>query len=462
VWLLAFTEGFERARDVVDECLARVRRLGSSYVALLLAYRVYLDAFAGELADAHAGMDEVDRLAAAGPVHPLARVIVGYLRVGSRLVGEGPTPDVLRAVEDHLALVRRDAMLVTAGQLVGLASLLVDTGHVCALPRAVARRWAGQASAGEASTPQTRHDLAGLEARLDLLERRDDAAVAAIDADLAATRALGLRREAGHRALRAALAARRVGRHADADRLYREGLADLPPPERRAFWEHGMVITMEALQASAARARHPGVRVRLLGPEVEVEVEVEVAVGRETQAVSPATARLLVALVAEGGATPADRLVDLLWPDAEPETGRARLRVALHRLRRALQPAAGVGCDDPVERRGELVALSPAVEVDAVEFERLAAGGPADRAAALVLYRGDVAHAQLAYDDVAVPLRRQLAARWRRLAHEVLADPRLARDHAARIAGVAATSGDPHDPEVEALLRSAESQLTVI
>jgi hypothetical protein len=456
VWLLVFTEAFEQARATVSECLARVRQLGSSYAGLLLAYRAYLEAFAGELAAAHATMAEIDRLATTGPLHPLARVIVGYLRVGSRLVAEGPTPEVLGAIEDHLTVVRREAMLVTAGQLVGLASLLIDAGYVCAHPLAVARRWAHQASAGESSTPRTSEDLAGLLARLDLLERGDDAAVAAVDADLVATRGLGLRREAAHRALRAALAAQRAGRHAVAERFRREGLTDLGAAEQPTLWE-------QAMAHMAAAAPAPGCtrpRVRLLGPEVEVEVDERV------QAVSAASARLLVALVSDGGATPADRLIDLLWPDADPDAGRARLRVALHRLRRALRPAAGgrtgrTTGDDPVSRRGDLVALSPSVDVDVVEFEALASGDRADRGRALALYRGDVAHAQLAYDDVAEPLRRRQAAVWRRLARETLADLRLAHEHAWRIAAIASAGGTA-DGELAALADAAEAHLAAV
>jgi hypothetical protein len=475
VWFLAFAEDVERARDTVGECLARLRRLDSSYVGLLLAYRVYVDFFTGDLPAVHAGGAELDRLDAAAPLHPLARVIAGYVRVACQLMGVGPTPRVLRAIDDHLDLVRSEAMLVTTGQLVGLASILIDLGYVCPEHLAVARRWASQAMVGEASTPQTGHDLAGLLARLDLLERADDAAVAAIDANVAALRDLGLRRDAGHRALRGALAARRVGRRADADRLHREALTDLPPPERRIFWETALLHNLGVTGRRPRRDVPTRPKVRLLGPEVEVEV------GDRTGTVSPTTARLLVMLVAEGGSAPADRLIDVLWPEVDSVTGKARLRVALHRLRRALS-AAGAdeadrpgqdvadGTEDPVRRRGDLVGLAPSVEVDAIEFERLACGDSADRATALALYRSGVAEVQLAYDDVAAPLRRRLATLWRRLARQALGDARVPQATAVRIAAVAAAGGalDAHSPsaagdesgdELDHLVRLAEARL---
>jgi len=461
VWTLAFAEDIDRTSDIVTECLARMRTLGTSYTGLLLAYRLYLDFFTGDLPAAHAGLIELDRLAAddRAPLLPLARVISGYVRVAVRLMGDGPTRPVLDAIEAHFETVRSEAMLVTTGQLVGIAAVLIDLGYVCPGHLAVARRWASQAAAGEASTPQTGQDLAGLNARLDLLERADDAAVAAVDADIAAVRNVGLRRDAGHRALRGALAARRAGRHDDAERLERQAVADLPAVAQRIFWEHAILNLLRDL-ARRAQPRRGGPEVRLLGPEVTVTVA-----GR-THAVRPTIARLLVALVAEGGSAPADRLVDFLWPDADAATGRARLRVALHRLRRALGGERD-SADDPVERRGDLVGLASTVTVDALEFERLARGGPLDRAAALDLYRGGVAEVQLAYDDVALPLRRRLDGRWRRIARRALDDVGLAPETAARIAAVAvataAATATPDDPdgdhELIELARAAEAHL---
>jgi len=111
-----------------------------------------------------------------------------------------------------------------------------------------------------------------------------------------------------------------------------------------------------------------------------------------------------------------------------------------------------------VQRRGELVTLAPTIEVDAITFEKLAAGSAADRRLALDMYRADVADVQLAYDEVAMPLRRRLATVWRDLAREALADPVPARGAVLRIAAVA-SRGAATDPELAAILASAERHL---
>jgi hypothetical protein len=131
------------------------------------------------------------------------------------------------------------------------------------------------------------------------------------------------------------------------------------------------------------------------------------------------------------------------------------LRVALHRLREALRDGDG---SDPVPRRGGMVALAPHIDIDVMTFEKLAAGSVDDRRAAIDLYCGDVADVQLAYDDVAAPLRRRLAALWRQVAREALEDPALSRVRVVRIATVAASGADL-DPEVAELLATAERHL---
>ena len=233
VWTLVSYDDVDRAQAAVTESLARLRALGSSYVELVLAFQAYLYGVAGDMASAHVCADEVEQLWANRSPHPLGRALVGYLRVASRLLGEGPTPDVLAAIDDHLSMVRALAMPAISGQFIGIAGLLADLGEVD-----LARAWSSRAVAGELSTPQTASDLVGLVARIDLLERGDDDAVAAVDADLTRTRDLGLEREAALRALRAARAAQRNGRHDVAARLRAEGVAGLPPPARRTLWEH--------------------------------------------------------------------------------------------------------------------------------------------------------------------------------------------------------------------------------
>lgn len=73
---------------------------------------------------------------------------------------------------------------------------------------------------------------------------------------------------------------------------------------------------------------------------------------------------LLLKALALGGAMDVPALLEVLWPGVDASVGRTRLRGVLARLRRA--------CGDIVERRGESIALSRSVGVDAVEFCELA------------------------------------------------------------------------------------------
>lgn len=77
----------------------------------------------------------------------------------------------------------------------------------------------------------------------------------------------------------------------------------------------------------------------------------------------PGRPAALLAYLAVEGAAPIDRVIDVLWPDADPARGRARLRNVLARLR------AAVG--DVVERDGERLVLGRGVEVDVRRFDRL-------------------------------------------------------------------------------------------
>jgi hypothetical protein len=457
-WALAFGEDVQLAADTVTECLSWQRQMGTGYVDLVLAYRIVLDLARGDFPAVAAGAGELDLLAVERPLHPVARALASFVRLATRLLAEGPTAGVLATADEHLAVVRSEVFPGLASQFAVLGGLMIDAGHIRPEDLRLARRWAAQAAAGAPNLPKVQRELASLLARIDLIERGDLAAVEAVDADLEAGRRLDLRRDVAQRGLRAALAARRAGRHDVAERLHREAIADLPPVEDRLVWENALVGLVEGTSAPATAA---AARLLLLGPTVRA------GVGGAVRPLSTALARLVVALVAEGGAAPAERLVDTLWPDAAPESGRARLRVALHRLRSALRDGAGEGVGseadgsapaDPVTRRGGIVALAPHVDVDVATFEKLAAGSIDDRRAAIDVYEGEVARVQLAYDDVAAPLRRRLAATWRQTAREALADPGLARARIVRIATVAASSAE-EDPEMADLLAVAERRM---
>ena len=91
--------------------------------------------------------------------------------------------------------------------------------------------------------------------------------------------------------------------------------------------------------------------------------------------------RLLAVLLASADeVVPADRLVDLLWPDTAPDTARTNLQVNVHRLRRTLGP------DRILRSHGGYRLIVDAEELDTARFECLSAAGSYREA--LVLWRG--------------------------------------------------------------------------
>lgn len=93
---------------------------------------------------------------------------------------------------------------------------------------------------------------------------------------------------------------------------------------------------------------------------------------------------LALHLVASGwrGLT-SEELVDRLWPDADAESGRNRLKSAVYRLRQLF------GDPDAVRVGGDRVALNPErVSVDAWQLEALARTGDAKFSSALELHQG--------------------------------------------------------------------------
>jgi predicted ATPase/DNA-binding SARP family transcriptional activator len=103
-------------------------------------------------------------------------------------------------------------------------------------------------------------------------------------------------------------------------------------------------------------------------------------------------------LVHANEVVPSDRIVDELWPDAEPDAATRSLHVYVSSLRKAL----GAGSSVLVTRSPGYVLEAPPEAIDARRFERLAAdggaalaAGDADRAAVLLraaldLWRGTV------------------------------------------------------------------------
>jgi LuxR family transcriptional regulator, maltose regulon positive regulatory protein len=75
----------------------------------------------------------------------------------------------------------------------------------------------------------------------------------------------------------------------------------------------------------------------------------------------------------EQRSVPREEAMELLWPDADPDTASPRLRVALHSLRVALEPGRpSRGPARFVHTEGDRITLDPAVRLDWTEFRRLA------------------------------------------------------------------------------------------
>lgn len=107
--------------------------------------------------------------------------------------------------------------------------------------------------------------------------------------------------------------------------------------------------------ARALSGAHGRTAVRALGA-------FEVTRGGRQLVLAPGRPSLAVkALVVARGRMHSEELIEALWPEVDPPTGRARLRNLLNRIR-ATAP-------DLVRRDGEVVLLSPAVEVDVLDFE---------------------------------------------------------------------------------------------
>jgi DNA-binding SARP family transcriptional activator len=111
-----------------------------------------------------------------------------------------------------------------------------------------------------------------------------------------------------------------------------------------------------------------------------------------------------------------DQLTALLWAEAGDQRARHSLRQALVEVRQALAPSAALEID------GEAIALAPGlVEVDALQFERLAAARTVeDLERGAALYQGDLLAGlnvrESAFDEWLVPERE----RFREMATDLL------------------------------------------
>ena len=147
-----------------------------------------------------------------------------------------------------------------------------------------------------------------------------------------------------------------------------------------------------------------------------------------------------------------EELAEILWPDAAPGRGRARLRNVLARIRER----AG----EVVVRRGDLLTLNSGVRCDAGEFDeisRRALAGTTDlesAAAAVRLYRGELLPAHLYAPWTEAP--RELYRRRHLAVVDLLAEDAVARGSVEEALSwwEQANRADPLDDS--RLLRAAE------
>lgn len=212
------------------------------------------------------------------------------------------------------------------------------------------------------------------------------------------------------------------------------GTEQLP---RREAWRVALLRAAAALRAGdgraaaghAERARqalealghpelplvHEPIAARALAPEAAVPPRVTLLGGFIVAAPGrvlrppPGRPAALVKLLAVRGPVAVDEAIELLWPEVDEATGRARLRNVLSRLRSS--------CGELVARDDGSLRLATGVIVDAGEFERAArealAAPPGDgdeRAAhALARYAGELLPGDR-YEDFTAGPRERLAA----------------------------------------------------
>jgi ATP/maltotriose-dependent transcriptional regulator MalT/DNA-binding SARP family transcriptional activator len=169
----------------------------------------------------------------------------------------------------------------------------------------------------------------------------------------------------------------------------RLGLAQLPLTKEGAITEELLALAAETGQPAALALETAALPVSLsvLGRFALTRG------GRPVRLAAGQGAQLLKLVAVCGGRATADAAIEALWPDADVQAGRNRLRTVLNRQR------AEAG--EVIVRDGDVLRLSPDARVDLALFEaegrRALALGPAEPAlavavarAAIARYRGDV------------------------------------------------------------------------
>jgi hypothetical protein len=310
----------------------------------------------------------------------------------------------------------------------GLADL------VAALPSPGARRWAAELAAphvldrgrldvlaklhrhaAEAPfVPLPRTGPAWTTAqRQAILEHGVTDAVAEIEKLVTGLEASGRSRAAARLALRAAWDLRRAGIAAtDADRLWRWGAGQMPSDVDG--------LDRALVDGSLAPARPPD-EVHLFGPDVVVVRSGD----RITLSAGPAL--LLAVLVTERSWLTDEQVIERLWPGVDVDSGRNRLKLALHRLRTRL---ALDGDELIVREPGRIRVNGAGWCIDLWEFLDMCRGGPGERMHAFHAFTAEPCTRQGAYDETMIALRDSLRAKWADLTTGLVEDGLLDRGEA--------------------------------
>jgi DNA-binding SARP family transcriptional activator/ATP/maltotriose-dependent transcriptional regulator MalT len=191
-----------------------------------------------------------------------------------------------------------------------------------------------------------------------------------------------------------------------------EEAAALVDQSRRAAADIGDPGRIERREPELLALAVPGVAVAAEGGGARVVLLGRFAVERDGVDITPQPGRtaLLVKVLALRGAITSDEVVDLLWPDADLATGKARLRNVLSRIRSTTP--------DVVVRDEDTLRLATSTDIDVERFEEsaeqaLAAPGE-ERAGlargALTRYGGELLPGDR-YEDWALAPRERLRRR---------------------------------------------------
>jgi DNA-binding SARP family transcriptional activator/ATP/maltotriose-dependent transcriptional regulator MalT len=274
----------------------------------------------------------------------------------------------------------------------------------------------------------------------------DPAAALEILAALDAGHGVGTQRNTDWvRMIEAAIAHRRLGDGATADALVDAAFAecaDLGVPDLPLRFESRLIALARPTDPSASAAHE-------VAAHATVTVFGGFSVRRGADDVTPPEGfpSMLVKLVALRSGVTVDAAIDAMWPDADLDTGRARLRNTLNRLR--------ARSGDLIERRGDLLVLGSGVVTDLQAFDAAAAEAlgaePGVRAAlarhALSLHGGPLLPADV-YVDWTASIRERVQRRYLALVDEVAASAEAAGalDEAARLLDLG-LDADPLDEQ---------------